>query len=277
MPLISRRRLLTGAAAAAAAQSLPAKVLAEVPYLSNVPAASLAFPAGVSPRFNPTHPLAAGISANNGFSGIARSGNFVSLLTGQPGTIAGTPTSNILSSIGPATGYATGGNHCSSFAGQFQATSAQLQQATFASIIQFDSAPLATSVIFATTGTTTAGLGLYISSASKFGIVALGGTNAISVISVAGGIPYFLAASTFSSGSAYFVLVNLQTGSLLIDTQSRAIPSATANSGTYNVGNTTASNRPATGKIATVMFSPLAASPQQLVQAAYDPWSFWYS
>src|SRR6516164_9798049 len=64
----------------------------------------LAFPDGFSPGIDYTHPAAKGIRF---FSGIALTGNFISLTGGgAPGTIAGAPTSGLDGAIGPNTAFA---------------------------------------------------------------------------------------------------------------------------------------------------------------------------
>lgn len=229
-----------------------------------------AFPGG-SPGFNPAHPIANGISAGHGFSGVAMGGTFVSLLTGQKGTNANAPTATVLSGIGPGVNYSAS-NMNSQFAGQSTTNDTSI---TFAGILQIPS--ISTTHYFFATGTGANGIGAYIDAGAFVNINAFGaGNTGNATTKIIAGTPFFVAVSRRGSdGFVNYVSCNLTTGAVSISTRTDVF-SPLAPNGTYIVGNRNSAGAGLLGVEGAVVFCPNFFPMTVLVAFAQDPWSFWY-
>jgi hypothetical protein len=226
----------------------------------------------MQPGFDPSHVAAQGISTGNGFSGISTSNGFISLLTGLPGSDGGVQTRKLDGIIGRASNYVSGGY--SNFAGQSSA--APSSSGTIAGVFRVN-ALSSIGVIFSSTGAGSGGYSLgYNTTTGNPYVFAQGAGQAISGLAMAAGIPYFLAAS-FSLSKTNFVLVSLNNGATLTDTQGTFGTAAASQSGTYEVGGNSNGGRSPNAIIAALMYAPgPLLSGSQLLQWASDPWSFWY-
>lgn len=231
----------------------------------------LAFPGG-APGFDPMHPAARGISLGHGFSGVASTGGFQSLLNGLPATIAGTPSAAILSSIGSCTYMGALSTNKLSFAGQSTATDVN---ATLAVVVMLSS--LATASGFFETSGTNAGWRIVArSSTGTFGMTAGGVSDFNSNITLSINVPYFVVASTKggTSGTVVNYLVkNLLTGSVYTNVSTTGNP--TASNGSYLIG-TDGVGEYLRGYIAAAMFAPTFIALPILLAWAARPWDFWY-
>ena len=224
----------------------------------------LSYP-GTEPRFDPSH--FAGRSLQ--LSGTPFGSGFINLATGRLLTKVASPTSKVLSSIGPTAVFAGGGVlDAWSFAGN----STNFTSSTVAAMIMFDS--IATNqYIFANANNST-GLALNVNSGgtlqwTMFGVVARSAS-----ITLVANVPYFVIASQNPS-AIDFLAMRMDNG--VIVTSSTASGTPAAPNGTYQVGNGPATNQPLIGQIAAIMFSSEYMSPQMQRRWAADPWSFWYS
>ena len=225
----------------------------------------LAFPDGFSPGIDYTHPAAKGIRF---FSGIALTGNFISLTGGgAPGTIAGAPTSGLDGAIGPNTAFAASTANIQ-FSGFFTIND---PSQTIACIFIMTSVAAGQKTMFSNTSTINTGYRLFVN-----GVTLEGGAGTTTMVfsqNLSANTPYF-AAMSLRSGNSNAVITNLQTGVVRTSNIATAYTSVTP-SGAVIVGNAptaAASNF----KIAAVMTSPAYLSAAQLLAWANDPWSFWY-
>ncbi len=234
-----------------------------------VQANPLAFPAGFPPGFNQHHIGAGGISASSrrGFSGISKpGGGFVSLLTGIPGVIGGTPTSGI-SFIGPYSSYSASGDF-TSFAGQSTGAAANT---TYAAIFSTIANLGAYQTIISNTNSGTDNV-FGVIDTSQFGVYVSG--DVTSGITPTAGVPYFFIASILGGTNVNFLILNLLTGVI------QTVSAATANtpstsSGTYQVGND-GTTLVANSHIAAAMYAPRYMTMASMLKWAEAPWSFWY-
>lgn len=230
--------------------------------------ASLAFPAGVAPGFDPTHIAAPGIR----FSGAAiPAGGFVSLLNGKPGANASSPTAAIDSGLGPATNYPAGTFAVTSFSGNPAVTDASL---TMAAIVKFTAVNTAAFQYIISGGAGGTGNALALNTTGALLFVRFGGSSTTSILSPIAGVPYFIVASNNGATGTNFVIARLDNGSVLTDTKGSA--ANLASNGTYNIGESPSGDSPTRGLIAAAMISAQYISMQALQRFAADPWSFWY-
>lgn len=220
------------------------------------------FPAGRNPGIDLSH-IAAGIPR---FSGIASgNGSFINLMTGAPGTVAGTPTAVSDGYLGRATNFAT-----STDAVTFSGNPAVLD-----SVVTFGAIALFTSItgnqgIFNSATVGADGWLFYVSNQLTLfanNSTVSSGTNLV------GNIPYFLICSTNSSVTN-FLWMRLDNGVVSTATTS-SLTSLTSN-GTYKVASDNFGNA-TNSRLAAVMFSAgIFMSISQMLQWAQDPWSYWY-
>lgn len=223
----------------------------------------LAFPAGWTAGFDPTH-VAAGTCR---FSGIANEANFVNLLSGTPGTFPGAPTPIIDGSIGPSI-TSSGGSVSINFSGQ---TTVNDSQYTFGAIFRAGS-PGNTSFISNNNSANSAN-GTEFAAASGTQLLLQSGGNFATFATLVAPNAYFAAAS-LNSSKYNWVLLNLSNGKFQTGTGSGF--STTAPNGTYNMGGGTRGSHLSGDTLSAVMFSATFLSIPQLVLWAADPWSFWY-
>lgn len=234
-----------------------------------------AFPGG-APGFDSSHPAAQSISIGHGFSGIAKNGGFVNLLSGTRGVNSNGPTSALIGTIGPSLDY-SGSTMSTAFAGQSSVVDGV---ATIAGIFQLDSIGLAVQSIFCSSSASSTGVLLSINSTGLLTISVPGRNGSLNTTPLlSAGVPYFVAASmvAVTGGAANIVVVNLATGQVQsVVTTMNTLASLPAPNGTYFVGQRGAGSSALIGKLATVMFAPQFTSMAQLMAWAADPWSFWY-
>ena len=224
----------------------------------------LAFP-GRAPGFDTTHRAAYGISNGYGFSGIALNGNFINLLSGKPGVIAGTVTGSIDGLFGPVCTFSASGSQIT-FPGQSTKTNTVVTMACIARGYTGNYAG-----IFLT-GSNGNGWGIQNNSTSVWGIQTPSNNN-ISGPVISNGTPYFFAASG-SYAAQNFVVVNLATGKILTTVSNTSTSSSQPN-GTYWVG-TQGNGLEWNAGVAAVMFAPSFMSLPALLQWAQRPWDFGY-
>lgn len=224
----------------------------------------LAYPAGIVPGFDPTHPAA----RNAIFSGIADGGNFVNLLTGAVGTKNGSPTANIKGVTGPGVLYQTGANS-STFSGCGTGSIATI---TMAAIVVPPTATGSQAMIYLSNGAA-GDCDFYISGSNALTCY-LGGTQPSGPTLVAG-VPYFVAMSCVATvGNMTFIAKRLDTGNVTISNPT-APTSGLSTNGAVIVGND-GFGQAFNGTVAAAMASKTLLSTWQLAQWAADPWSYWY-
>src|SRR6516164_3616720 len=174
---------------------------------------SLAFPCGVAPGFDPTHPAA----ASTLLSAIASGGNMVSIV-GKPGVAAGltsTPTAVIDVKIGPATTYAQGGGQNSAWAGFATNTPSAFTMAAICVPVTHGGA--AQCLVYdnpSGTGGTKSGLLWNNTGVAKWGISTSSFISTSTTPNVVVGVPYFVAASMLSAVGFNLVAARLDTGQI---------------------------------------------------------------
>lgn len=230
-----------------------------------------AFPGGM-PVLNSSHPIANGMANGRGFLGVAAAGGFVSLVSGSPGTLVNTPTFGVQGILGPAVHF-TAGNQRISFGGQRAVTDLA---GTFVAICSIDSlGGVNRSIIWndSSTGPGT-GIGIRVSTGGFLAFTASTVLQATSTLAVAANTPYFMAAScSGASGTVNFVLGNLQTGSILTNSQTAPASSAGGDV-TYTIGNDSGSANSLNGWLAMTGFMPTRFfSAPQLAAFAAAPWT----
>lgn len=227
----------------------------------------LAYPGG-TPGFDPSHPMSNGLA----MSAVSTGGNFVSLQTGKPGTIGGSPSA-FIGTVGKGTKFTTNANVT------FPAPTVLPTVFTVAAIFELDGV----------TGNPTqqlinnvagGGMGLALDGAGHLSFGGAGGAvftfPPTSGASLPFGIPFFFVASFApSAASATGVLVNLLTGQTFSATSSLS-GGMQASDGNYYIGNRGLNSRQLDGGVHTVAWSYTYLSLPQLLQWAQDPWSFWY-
>jgi len=225
----------------------------------------LAYPCGVAPGFDPTHPAAPGCV----FSGVSDGGNFINILTGIIGALTATPTVNIDGAIGASTRY-TAATDKSTFtiAGPGSPTGA-----TIASIFRLDSINNANQIcIFDSSNSS---LRSHLTTALLE--VAINTTANASNITLVAGVPYFAAASFKNASTLNFVATNLATGQISSQSRTTASSLSTTAATSLTIGNNVATGVPLKGILAADMWAyNTFLSLSQLLAWASDPWSFWY-
>lgn len=250
----------------------------------------LAFPCGVAPGFDPTHPAAQGCF----LSAIASGGSFVSLLNGGVGSVVAggspaLPTPAIYGNGGPATGFSLASLATETSYVSFPTSPANSRVVTFAGVATTVVSAVVNGGGFASTNLTgsgsAAGFALsqqFSTSTSQLLSLHAPGVGAFpsSSFAMASGVPYFFFASGNSlTGVCNYVLLDLTTGILRAETQTTTAFTPVAPSGGTIIGNYPNGSAPATeflGYIHAVHGANLFMSPQQGVQWASDFWPFWY-
>lgn len=236
------------------------------PILSRYP--PLAYPAGRVPGFDPSHP-----AANGAFlSCVASGANFINVLSGNKGTITGTPVASIIGAIGPGVNTISSSTAVVTFGTITTPANLTMGAIVFPNTLQITNSAL----LYLDSSTTADILGLInISSVSKWEVTL--GTNVGLETSFAAvlGTPYFVAASISSVGTVNFVIMNLQNGQVLTATNLNTYPSLT----TVTIcvgGRSTTNSRQYNGPIACGMMTSNFMSLPQLLAWAQRPWDFWY-
>jgi hypothetical protein len=215
--------------------------------------------------FDPAH-LAA---QNTRFVGIPGGGNFVNLLNGGVGTLAGTPTSSIDSAVGsfckfPSTTAVTFANNPATADTNF----------TIAAILRVPTA--AGDYVFENSTNGTGGVALRVASTGNVSVRYVGPGTLATTLSCPAGLPFFVAVSGSGATVLNSVCTHLGTGAIQATT--RAGNAIGASNGTYIIGDidTLAANNSFVNPLGPVMFSANYLSLAQLTQWAQNPWSFWY-
>lgn len=240
-------------------------------FISN----TLAYPAGVAPGFDPTHPAAAAsMGYGHGFSGIASSGGITNILTGKSGTLVGAPTAKVLA-MGPTINFGGGAStDAVTFAGQSTINDTAI---TLAGIVVMDTNAGTTQSIIQNDFGSASGVGIRNNTGALQFYASSLGSNLSPFFCFVVGVPTFFAVSVSGSlGTANFLSKRLDTGAVLTSSTTLAYSITRAPNGTYVVGNSTSANQGCGGSIGAVMFAPTFMSGQQLLKWADDPWSFWY-
>lgn len=242
---------------------------------------SLIYPAGASPGFDPTH-----IAANScTLAAIASAGSFIDLLTGKPGTVAGTPTAAMHGVIGPCVKFNGGSDNVAISGKKTYSTTTAPLNVTLAAIILLNASAAAEAFLSLGTSGVDASYTYFGTSGASATPIAIGnqGLANVSVAWTASlSVPFFVAASqslSATSGATQtgnLILTRLDTGQTYTGTGSNGSYTTGSRNGTYNIGSRGASNIPATANIAAVMASDNFLSLAALRQWASDPWAFWY-
>ena len=239
-----------------------------------LPKRGLAYP-GTAPRFSSSHPLAQAAVLGHGLACVANGTNLINLLSGAPGTRVGSPTSSVISPLGPTLNLSASGMEID-FSGNYNAATEPI--VTFAAIFQINSLPGATAVIVSNNndGTGGGGAALALNSSNQLALVPWGATSraATNIGALSANIPYFAVASG-NSGATVFVLLRLDNGIVLTDAQLGYASNATLNTDVYSVGGSN-NARPLLGKFAAGMWAPAFHPLPKLVSFTKDPWSLWY-
>jgi hypothetical protein len=231
---------------------------------------SLNYPLGAMPGFNETHPASRGIGPGSGFVGVAMGDNFLNLLDGGVGTKSGggAITANY-SEFGPAiTVTGTSVLTYPGFPTTFDAAN------TMGAIYWLANTTDITFLIHSSSANNgielkTSGPGLIFD--------VFGGTAVTFSSSLVAQQMLFLGLSGhYASQTVNFVVMNLENGTLFKKVDTGFLAAGTAPNGTYSIGNSGSGVSPATGRLCASMMSPAYLSMSELVQWAYDPWSFWY-
>ena len=235
----------------------------------------LAYPGG-APGFDPTHPAAAGIRMSVAAS--PSSTTFIDILHGKTTTPSGTVGAMMQGTIGPAlqstTGFILSGNPAIVDSVYMFATivivTAALGGGGNGSIID------TSSVGGSTTGTV---FGVYTPSSTPFFSVAWPGhASYVSNISPTFSVPYFVACNwILSSGTAYFVAVNMLTGAVKTSTVTGTTTAVSTSNGSYIIGSDFGgATNYLRGYVAAAMWSTVTLGPPGILQMAQRPWDFWY-
>lgn len=95
-------------------------------------------------------------------------------------------------------------------------------------------------------------------------------------ITLTAGRPYFIAFSKNGSVGCDYILRDLASGSVKVDTQAAIATAGTPTTNTFVIGGRGGTTAGAQSSIAAVMFSGAATPLNVLRQWSADPWSFWY-
>ncbi len=221
------------------------------------------------PSFDPTHPMAQGISPGRGISVVATpSGGAISLITAAPATRTGTLTSKMDPSIGQSIVGAATGNYLT-FPGQISETQSV---ATLAMMITITSAG---SGQFPW-GTDSTGAGFFLATGPAFFAVNFVLTITSIIPWVQNGSYFFASSGRRVAGGTTinFVVRNLKTGIIQTDVQTAAGGTAPSSNGTYQLGQRGGGNN-MIGRCSAAMYAPFYATLPQLYNWALDPWAFW--
>lgn len=223
------------------------------------------FPGWAAPGVDPSHPA----SANLRFSGIPiPTGGYINLMTGAPGTVAGTPTAGIDKDVGPY----TGGNSNASgwtFSGNPAVTESPITMAAIVS--QVNGGGNLVELFRHSTGAAAIGFGMQNGTGLYYDDSGFGArtvvSNALNTTD-----PWFVGISGTLGGTIYGVIMNMKTGQMF--TGSTAAGGAGASNGTYSVG--TGGSAFGTRLLGPTMYSAVAMNLDRLMAWAQNPWSFWY-
>lgn len=219
----------------------------------------LGFPSGATPGFSPAHIASGGIR----FSGVSQPAGFRNLLNGKNGTNTGAPTAVINGAIGRTTNYPTASDY-TIFTGGPSVTDTSITMAVLLTINTLSGFQY----FFSDSG----GDSLGVNSTLQY--IRFGGTTNDSGLSLATNVPYFLAASANSGNAINFVAMRLDNGQFVAATTASGVN--LASTGTYHLGVSPVLGSSATSSIAAAMKGSKFLSAAELMQWAYDPWSFWY-
>lgn len=230
------------------------------------------YPAGITPRFNPSHIAAAGMTQGLGFSGVATAtGGFINLLNGVPGTVIGAVSANTQGVMGPAAYASAGGFTWGSYTTNINSTPGNTMAVILTNKVDNGLA----GTLLATNG----GSGIF-----NFGVNNLqpwmfqGSAGQDTGYTTLLNVPYFLAVSSNSS-TTNFIVARLDTGQV-VSQLTIAAPGTITNAAftNYNILNASPSGVAfnMNGSMAAAMHAPSYLTPQQLFQWAQDPWAFWY-
>lgn len=234
-------------------------------------APSLAFPAGRSCGFDPTHPASANrVTDGPLLSCVATGSNFIAFASGPlvRGTLSGSPTAVIGNIVGP--GLQFSGTQNVSFPFPSSAVQASF---TCAAIFQVNAASVTQGIVF----TNSTGNSIRITAANIFAIKVGTGTVITTNTTAVHGDSYFFAYSStgVNTGAQAYAITNLTTGQITTGT-----PAANANGlgaqTSLIIGNVAISTGPFLAPIACAMYANSFLSVQVLQMWAADPWSFWY-
>jgi hypothetical protein len=263
--MLSRRRLIQ---VAAPALLLPSRKL----FAAQRP--PFAFPAGVAPGMNQSHP----VSGQPWISAVANlGGNFTNLLGGKPGTIIGAPTGFLDPVIGPSVKF----NGASTDQIEFSGFSARnpIGGFTYGCIFVMDSIPTVTAALHSTANANTSNSLLVSTAPVLFPETA--GAFPTAGYALAVGVPYFAAFSNYANGANSIdgIIRNLATGKVVATQAALASVGASAGDGTFNIGNHTAAVAAFPGHIAAYMYSfnfGNMLSFNTLLKWSENPWAYWY-
>jgi hypothetical protein len=232
----------------------------------------MAYPAGATPGFDPTHIAAGGIVR---FSGVGMNGSFLNILSGKPGTLAGGANGkNGL--LGPVVRSDVATEVCT-FPGQ---NTVLENTGTYAAIFVFNGTVAANSLIFSTSNGLNTGFQIGASSRRPFIQMPGNSTTSFSTLPLlVANTPYFFAASTSSAApaNANGVLINLSTGSITTQSAAVSTPGLGPTDGNYVIGaSASQSGSIGIGLVAAAMCTNKYIGMAQLTIWAIDPWSFWY-
>lgn len=223
----------------------------------------------VRPGFDKTHVLAQG---QVDFSIVPSGGTaWVNLLTGLVHAATGSPTFSIDGQVGPALTFPTGASHSITIPGG----AFTLSECTWICIFVPRTTVTGASHDLFDVGNVVKFTPGILSSGHYYTYLASNGTTQDSGITLALQQPYFVASSLSISLLTLNMLVyNLSTGQLA--TAQTSLSGTAPTTGTsYQIGNDSFGQF-AAATIAAMAFTRRFASLSSLVQAAADPWSFWY-
>ena len=211
-------------------------------------------------------------------SAVSTGKNFVQIYGGTPGK-SGTITSSPTSAIVGAQGFATKFNS-SNFADKVSFANQPVnddQVGTFGLIFTLTALNSGSVKYICSTDSNSNlnGWRLYKSTTQTLTVLTNAATSSTSTFVMALNTPYFIGVS-IGPTNTYYAFTNLQTGQLVLESQSTAKVPAGAPNGTYAIGNTGETPIGVDAWISHFMFSGIHISQQRLQQWALDPWSFWY-
>lgn len=234
------------------------------------PRSKFAFPVGRAPGFDSNHVACKG-GFQNALSAIPAGADFVNLLTGQPGTVAGSITQNIRN-FGPVVSW---GSNVITNQVTFPAGYPVTNSGTVACIGRITVVDVSNG-FYSQDQSSSAGFtfGRWSSSLVfwKYNVAVIQAP-----FDVPSGDPFFAAASFNSSLGVNFVLLNLRTGALQSAFVSNTGNVSTGSPTTSVIGGTTGVLQAPDGDIAAIAYlnGPFL-SIAELTSWAADPWAFWY-
>lgn len=225
----------------------------------------LAYPVGCKPGFDASHVAGAQVK----FSGVATPGNFIDVGSGGKGTISGTPTTGVHGQLGPVINFPSGAY--ATFPGH---SAIVYPSITIAAIFSVDSLTTFQYIFSNSTGGT--GLSLIVDTTFKLAINNWETTRLVSSLAIAAATPYFAVVSQNGTTSTQFLLMDLRSGKVLVETQAAGLAVPTSLSGSYLVSAAPNTGSHLLGNVAAAMYSGIYLSLPTMLAWAADPWSFWY-